>query len=214
MVKSGDVITNPVTGERMVFRLGPEETKGELLQFDHFLRIGGHGPPPHIHPRQEERFVCVQGRMTVLRGEEEITLEAGETLVVPPGVVHTWWNVGDVELYQITEFRPALRFDCFLVRIAELGRKGQLRLDRLTFPYIMQFATLSGTLPETVYVASPPPWVQRLLFPVLAPIGRMLGYKVDYSEADGVTERGIVPVLPESLQRLTQPERSSANAAR
>ena len=38
MAKPGDVIENPVTGERIVFRKTARETNGELLQFELLLK--------------------------------------------------------------------------------------------------------------------------------------------------------------------------------
>ncbi|HKG93539.1 MAG TPA: cupin domain-containing protein [Gemmatimonadaceae bacterium] len=204
-VKAGDVVVNPVTRERMVFRKTPQDTGGELLQFDHWLEAGGLGPPPHLHPKQEERFLCVSGTMGVLRGKDKVTLHPGEEIIVPPNTVHTWWNAGTEELYQITEFRPARRFDAFMVLLAALGRAGKQKTDRVTIPYLLQFALLSGTHTDTVYVAHPPVWMQKLLYPtVLGPLARLLGYKGDYTEEDRLTQPGVTPVLPPTTSRLLE----------
>jgi hypothetical protein len=56
LVRPGDQIENPVTGERIVFRETARETEGALLAFDYVLRPGGSVPFPHVHPRQMERF--------------------------------------------------------------------------------------------------------------------------------------------------------------
>jgi hypothetical protein len=41
MSKAGDIIENPVTGERGVARIGTEESGGELLVADLYIRPGG-----------------------------------------------------------------------------------------------------------------------------------------------------------------------------
>ena len=41
MSRAGDVIENPVTGERVVVRVGTEETRGELLVVEGFIKPGG-----------------------------------------------------------------------------------------------------------------------------------------------------------------------------
>ena len=39
MSKQGDAIENRVTGERVVVRVGTEETNGDLLVIDGYLRL-------------------------------------------------------------------------------------------------------------------------------------------------------------------------------
>jgi hypothetical protein len=41
MSKAGDIVENPVTGERAVARVGTEESGGELLEVDLYVRPGG-----------------------------------------------------------------------------------------------------------------------------------------------------------------------------
>jgi hypothetical protein len=40
MSKVGDVIKNPVTGERVVVRVGTEDSGGDLLAVDGYIRLG------------------------------------------------------------------------------------------------------------------------------------------------------------------------------
>jgi hypothetical protein len=40
--KAGDIIENPITGERVVVRVGTEESDGKLLVADAPGRRGGH----------------------------------------------------------------------------------------------------------------------------------------------------------------------------
>lgn len=41
MMRAGEVYENPVTGERAVVRVGTEESGGELLVNDLYVRPGG-----------------------------------------------------------------------------------------------------------------------------------------------------------------------------
>ena len=181
MAHAGKVAENPVTGERMVFLATAAETNGELLRFDHFLKIGGFGPNEHIHPRQEEHFRVVKGKMgVVLNGTEHVIEEGGE-ISVPPGARHTWWNAGDVELHQVTEFRPALSFEVFAETLAALGRERGVYKG---LPLTLQFAVLSSKCKDNVYVTKPriPVLLQKLFYPVLALIARPFGYHKRYLE--------------------------------
>jgi hypothetical protein len=55
MSKVGEVIENPVTGERAVARIGTEQTDGELLVVDLYIWPGGAVIGEHRHSAIEER---------------------------------------------------------------------------------------------------------------------------------------------------------------
>jgi mannose-6-phosphate isomerase-like protein (cupin superfamily) len=81
-------VTNPQTGEQMVFERTAAETGGRLLSFELRLDPGGHVPASHVHPEQEERFTVLQGRMRFRRGLRLLVAGPGETVTVPPCTVH------------------------------------------------------------------------------------------------------------------------------
>jgi quercetin dioxygenase-like cupin family protein len=178
MTRPGDVIEHPVTRERIIFRQTAQETQGALLQFDDILQAGGIGPPEHIHPHQEERFQVVSGTMGVRVGGREQILHAGESVDVPAGVAHIWWNAGNDELHQITEFRPALQLETFFETFFGLARDG--KCDKVGQPKFLQIAAMC---PEyDIYLSRPPIPIQKALFAVLGPIARLVGYRSSYPQ--------------------------------
>jgi len=42
----------------------------------------------HLHEGEDELFLVVKGRLTILLRGEDVTLEAGEFLIAPRGVAH------------------------------------------------------------------------------------------------------------------------------
>jgi hypothetical protein len=54
MMKTGEAIVNPRTGQRMIFRQTAGDTGGALLQIE---TVNPRGPaePEHVHPHQESR---------------------------------------------------------------------------------------------------------------------------------------------------------------
>lgn len=50
----------------------------------------GDSPPLHIHRTEDEVFHVVDGEMTLRLGEQELRVHAGETLLAPKGVPHTY----------------------------------------------------------------------------------------------------------------------------
>ncbi len=55
MPKAGELIKNPMTGERAVFRIGTEQTDSKLLLAYLYTRPGGAVTGEHVHPAIEER---------------------------------------------------------------------------------------------------------------------------------------------------------------
>ena len=92
-----DVVSwsGPGEGERLWF-LGtlatitvPGEASDGRFALIEFLFPHGASPPLHTHP-QDESYVVLDGRLTVVAGEERFELEPGATAVVPMGVAHTF----------------------------------------------------------------------------------------------------------------------------
>ncbi|HUE98906.1 MAG TPA: hypothetical protein VMN99_06605 [Anaerolineales bacterium] len=82
MPKAGDVIENPITTDRIIFRKTWRDTNGELLQFDNYHKPGGIGPNPHFHPLQEETFEVVEGTFGITRNGQEQFLNSGEKAII------------------------------------------------------------------------------------------------------------------------------------
>jgi quercetin dioxygenase-like cupin family protein len=179
MPKAGDVIENPITSDRIIFRKTRQDTDGELLQFDNYHKPGGIGPNPHFHPLQEETFEVVAGTFGITRNGQEQFLKPGEKAMVPKGTVHYWRNAGKDELHIVTEFRPALHFEEIIETVTALARGG--RMDKAGNPDILQMAATLSYYRGEIYVVHPPVFVQWLLARTLGPIlRRFFGYPVCY----------------------------------
>ena len=181
MAQSGQVIENVVTRERIKFLRTGEETGGELSKWEVFVEPGGFAAAEHIHPEQEERFQIVSGRMRArIRGVERV-LEAGDTLVILPGVPHVWQNAGTGTLRMVLEFRPALKSERFFETFFQLARDG--KTNRKGLPNLLQIAVLMGEYAHEIRLTRPPWIVQRAVFAILAPLARWLGFRAYYPQA-------------------------------
>lgn len=67
----------------------PGESVGDRFALIEFLFPKHASPPLHTHP-QDESYVVLEGRLTIVAGEERFELEAGGSAVVPMGVAHTF----------------------------------------------------------------------------------------------------------------------------
>ncbi len=176
MAHTGEMIENPVTHDRVVFRVTAQNSQGALLEFDDFLLAGYVSPPEHVHPRQQEHFEVIAGTLGVRIAGRDQVLRAGTSVAVPPGTPHTIWNAGEGETHVRVAFQPALHTDAFFSTMFALARVG--KTDRQGKPSLMQFA--AGAASYGMYVTRPPIFVQKALFAVLGPLARALGYRPRY----------------------------------
>lgn len=175
-----DTIGNPIAGERVTFLKRARDTDGEYVRLEVVAEPNAIGPPEHVHEHQEEYFQVLDGTMTGSVDGEPVRLQAGDELTVWPGTPHEWGNGGDDELRMRIEVRPARRFEEVLEVFYGLARDGKTN-DR-GVPNLLQLAVIGQEYWADNHVTSPPPIVQKLLFAVLAPIGRAIGYRAHYPE--------------------------------
>lgn len=178
MSKAGDVFANPATGEFGYIRVGTSETDGKLMVADLRVRPGGAVIGAHIHPTIDERFTVLDGKIGYMRGSEKGILEAGQSADLPRGVPHDWWNAGDQEARVIVEIRPAGRFEQMATTLFALAQEGKTNPKGVPNP--LQMAVIAQEFKDVVQFLNPPPAIQRLLFGVLAPLGRWSGYQAIY----------------------------------
>src|SRR5215211_1695501 len=93
MPRAGDVVGNPLTGERVLFRRVAADTRGELLELELWLPAG-HVTPEHVHPGMEERWEVLAGQMAFTLDGREVTVGPGDTVAARAGVPHGSVNVG------------------------------------------------------------------------------------------------------------------------
>jgi quercetin dioxygenase-like cupin family protein len=191
MIQAGDVIENPVTGERLVFRKTSRETNGEAVVLETFVQPNGFVAAAHVHPHQEERFQVLRGTVGFRLGREKIVAGPGQRVTVPAGTAHKFWNAGDDEAHFVCEVRPALQFEQLIETMFGLAVDG--KTNRKGMPNPLRLAVIARYHFEDVRLPFPPAWMQRMGLALGAPVGRVLGYQATY-----------VPVGIESAQPVTE----------
>jgi quercetin dioxygenase-like cupin family protein len=126
MIRPGDTISNPITGERFTFTHTAASTDGQLLAFDFALTPGGKVPVAHVHPIQTERFEVVAGSVRFRLGARTFVAGAGEIVEAPPGVAHGFANAGTEEARMRVEVRPALEMEQMFEEVIALAEAGKL----------------------------------------------------------------------------------------
>lgn len=178
MIRAGDTIENPVTGERMLFRKTAQETNGEAVVIEVQVQPGGCVAAAHVHPGQEERFQVLRGSIGFRVGRTKSVAGPGERMTVPVGVRHQFWNAGEGEAHFVCEVRPALKFEQLLETMFALAADG--KTNRRGMPNPLRLAVIAHAHFDTVRLPFPPALVQRLGLALGAPCGRLLGYGATY----------------------------------
>jgi quercetin dioxygenase-like cupin family protein len=178
VIHAGDVIENPVTGERLVFRKTSRETNGEAVVLETFVQPNGFVAAAHVHPHQEERFQVLRGTVGFRLGRKEIVAGPGERITVPAGTAHKFWNAGDDEAHFVCEVRPALQFEQLIETMFGLAEDG--KTNRKGMPNPLRLAVIARHHFDDVRLPFPPSWMQRMGLALGAPVGRLLGYEATY----------------------------------
>jgi quercetin dioxygenase-like cupin family protein len=178
VARRGEVLESPINGQRAVFRETAEDTGGKLLRLDFFVAPGGFLGNEHLHPKQEERIEVLSGTLRCRIDGRERSVGAGEIIAVPPGTPHTLWNESPEEAHALVEYRPALRMETLFETLFGLGRDG--KTDEEGSPKLLQGAVMLQEYKDEYRLVRPPLPVQEALLAVLAPIGRLLGYRAQY----------------------------------
>src|SRR6476646_5885183 len=183
MIRTGTVIENPVTGERIVFRQTSRDTGGEAVVIETFVQPDGFVAAAHVHPSQEERFEVLRGSVGFKVGREKMVAGPGTRVTVPAGTPHKFWNAGDTEAHFVCEVRPALQFESLLETMFALAVDG--KTNKKGMPNPLRLAVIAREHFDTVRPPKPPAWMQRAGLALGAPAGRLLGYGATYSPRAG-----------------------------
>src|SRR5689334_5711933 len=107
----GTELVNPVVGTRQVFRATAASTDGAYVEVEYTHAT--EPPPLHLHPKQDEHFTVLSGRLHALVDGVEHDLVAGDVLEVPRGTSHRMWGEPGEDTQSVWRTTPALRTDQF-----------------------------------------------------------------------------------------------------
>lgn len=76
-------------GGRITIHADSSDTAGQFAMIEIAGSSGGE-PPIHVHRNEDEFFFVLEGKLKVLRGHQELTLEPGQSAFLPRNVAHTF----------------------------------------------------------------------------------------------------------------------------
>lgn len=163
-------LENRHTGEMLRMRRERDRSGQVILMIEGSLPPRGNGPPPHKHLQEREEGRVQAGTLGARIGAQRLVVQTGEDAAFPAGVVHSWWNAGETLLEFSGRVVPAVDLDQFLQALFAV-----LNASASNRPSIFYLAHVLWRHRHTQEVMTPPAAIQRILFPMVLLIGRVLG---------------------------------------
>lgn len=180
MANTNKRMYNPITNQEIRFLQTAADTQGVLLEMESVYRGKSAKPALHYHPNQDETFTVLQGKLQVILEGRSLLFHAGDTLHIPRGCIHSMWNDTDDTTVVNWKVQPAMDTEHFLETAMGLAADG--KTNRHGMPGILQAALMMNYFANTFRLASPPAFIQKMVFGMLRPIARLRGLRPVYTE--------------------------------
>lgn len=174
MIRSGQTIENPVTGEKLTFHRTSRDTGGAYVLVETVLQPGAIVAAAHVHPYQSERFQVLAGTVGMKVGRKKIEARPGEVVAVAAGVAHKFYNAGDGEARFLCKVSPALGFEQLIETMFGLAADGKTAKKGMPNP--LRLAVIARHHFDDVRLPAIPHVLQRGALAMGAPLGKALGY--------------------------------------
>jgi quercetin dioxygenase-like cupin family protein len=132
------------------FKIDGEDTGGVLSVVEHPFDVGAL-VRPHVHTREDEISIVLEGRIGFRSEDQEVVLAPGGYIIKPRNQVHAMWNAGDTPARMIEIISPA-GFENFFRGFADINDAGPIDPAR-----VAELAAAHG-LPY-----ADPPWLPDIV---------------------------------------------------
>ena len=183
MPVQGQKSVNPTNGDTYEFIETANDTKGERVTLKATIYSKGQLVPRHYHVLQDETFEVVSGKLTVLLDGQVKILSAGEKITLPKNVAHNHYNDELTPVTYLHTVTPALDFDYLIENLVGLAADGKSKNGK--YGLVQELVALKY-LDSKSYLAAIPMGIQKVLMNIIAPIGRLLGYRAIYKKYSGI----------------------------
>jgi quercetin dioxygenase-like cupin family protein len=118
------VFFNPAINDTATFITTSEESNGvyTLLEIELYK---SEGPPLHYHNAFTEKFEVIQGTLYLQIGKDKKVLQVGDSVIVPKGTPHKFYNITDDQVKFRITFQPGhVGMENFIKIIYSLAQDG------------------------------------------------------------------------------------------
>ena len=146
-----------VPGIGVVFKIDGADTGGALSVVENPFEVGAL-VPPHVHTREDEISIVLEGEIGFRSEDQEVVLGAGGYIIKPRGEVHAMWNAGSVPARMIEIISPAGFEGLFRDFVDMAGPPDPAAMAELSERYGLPYAD-PDWLPDIIarYNLTPPP---------------------------------------------------------
>ena len=116
-------------GVGVIFKIDGADSGGALAVVEHPFEVGG-VVPPHVHHREDEFSIVLEGEIGFRSEDKEIVLGPGGYIVKPRGEVHAMWNAGLMPARMIEIISPA-GFEELFRTVVGLTERGEAEMSKL-----------------------------------------------------------------------------------
>lgn len=109
-------------GSVMLFKALAEQDDGDLSLMERTLPPGGRRPPPHRHTNCSEAYFVLDGLVSIIVDDEELTVGPEGFVLVPRGTAHTFGNSTEREARLLVIHAPAM--DAYFAGLHDLWNRG------------------------------------------------------------------------------------------
>jgi mannose-6-phosphate isomerase-like protein (cupin superfamily) len=102
----------------MLFKALAEQDAGDLSLMERTLPPGGRRPPAHRHTNCSEAYFVLDGLVSVIVEDEELTVGPEGFVLVPRGTAHTFGNDTEEDARLLVIHAPAM--DAYFAGLHEL----------------------------------------------------------------------------------------------
>ena len=130
MLKTNQVIENPMIGDKARVLITSEDSNGKFVRAELWCQPGAKGTPLHYHPLQSESFEVLKGKLGIHNNGEDMILSAGQKVTIEKNTIHRFWNASQhEEVLVILELHPAANFEFAIESIYSLAMQGKANKD-------------------------------------------------------------------------------------
>lgn len=116
-------------GVGVIFKIDGADSGGALAVVEHPFAVGGL-VPPHVHHREDEISIVLEGEIGFRSEDKEIVLGPGGYIVKPRGEVHAMWNAGPTPARMIEIISPAGLEELFRT-VVDLTERGEAEMSKI-----------------------------------------------------------------------------------
>ena len=118
-------------GVRVKVLLRNEDTNGIQAVFEDLVEPGSSGPAMHIHHKQDETFLFLEGKFELEIEGKRFKVKPGDVAFVPKGMAHAWRIIGNEKGRFRYIFSPALNIEDMFQDLHDLRMSGDSNEEQI-----------------------------------------------------------------------------------